>query len=78
MLGNIRVWDLRSCKQVIIPDGIERIGNQWFWRADVENVTIPASVWEIGADAFYKCKELKKVIFTGDSRLEKIGSGCFC
>ena len=76
-LGNIKIWDLRTLRDVVIPDGVERIGNHWFWGSDTESVTIPASVREIGECAFYKCKMLKKIIFTDTSQLEKIGSGCF-
>ena len=39
---------------------------------------IPASVKEIGVDTFYGCSSLKSVVFAEDSKLEKIGSGCFC
>ena len=56
MIGNMRVWDLRKLKHVTIPDGAEKVGNHWFWGAEVESVTIPASVREICAEAFYGCK----------------------
>ena len=46
-------------KDVVIPEGIEKIGNHWFWGSGIESVTVPASVREIGPDAFYKCKSLK-------------------
>ena len=40
-------------------------------------MTIPASVTEIGAEAFCNCKQLKRVIFAGDSKLERIGYDAF-
>ena len=46
-------------KEIISPEGTEKIGNHWFWGSGIESVTVPASVKEIGADAFYKCKSLK-------------------
>ena len=55
MAGNTRVWDLRELKEVVIPEGVERIGNYWFYGCEVESVIIPASVKEIGARAFCKC-----------------------
>ena len=67
MVGSVRVWDLRSSKEIVIPDGAERIGNCWFWGSGVESVEIPASVREIGADAFGNCKTLKKVTFAEGS-----------
>ena len=40
-------------------------------------MTISASVREIGFSAFRNCKNLKCVIFTPGSRLEKIREQCF-
>ena len=77
MIGNIRVWDLRNCKEVIIPEGTERIGNHWFYRCGIESVEIPVSTRYIGACAFRNCENLNRVVFAEDSRLAKIGSGCF-
>ena len=63
MAGNVKVWNLRDCKQVVIPNGIERIGNYWFWGSEVESVEISASVREIGIEAFCNCKGMRKVVF---------------
>lgn len=38
---------------------------------------VPASVREIGADAFYGCKSLKHVRLQECSALEKVGIRCF-
>lgn len=35
MLGSRRVWKFRGIRRVIIPDGIEKIGNHWFWGSNV-------------------------------------------
>lgn len=77
MTGNTRVWDLRRLKSVVIPEGVERIGNCWFWGSEVESVELPASVREIGTDAFCDCQRLKCVTIAPGSRLEKIGAGSF-
>ena len=63
VLGNTRIWDLRKLKNVVIPDGVERIGNYLFWGSNIESVTIPASVKEIGEGTFCRCKKLKRVTF---------------
>lgn len=55
LAGDTKVWDLRNLKQVVIPEGVERIGNHWFYDTDVESVKIPASVTEIGTEAFCNC-----------------------
>ena len=77
LFGRPRVWDLRKQRDVVIPEGTEKIGKKWFWGADVESVMIPASVKEIGTDAFRYCKQLKCVSFAEGSRLEKLGASCF-
>lgn len=77
MAGNAKVWDLRKQKNIVIPDGVERIGNQWFWGCEVERVTVPDSVREICADAFSECKNLRDVVFQGQSKLKIIGKGAF-
>lgn len=77
LVRGINVWNLREQKNIVFPEGIERIGNHWFWGASIESVTIPASVREIGADAFCYCKKLKSVAFAEGSRLEKLGAYCF-
>ena len=64
-------------KEVVIPEGTEKIGNHWFCDSEVESVTIPASVGEIGTDAFYGCRSLKSVVFAEGSLLKKIGPGNF-
>ena len=59
MVGDKKIWDLRNCKYVVIPERMERIGNHWFWGSGIKYVTVPASVREIGVDAFYGCESLK-------------------
>ena len=77
MVGEVKLLDLRNCKQIVIPDGIERIGNHWFWGSLVEHVTIPASVREICVNAFCICEKLKDVIFAEGSRLKVIEREAF-
>ena len=64
-------------KNVVIPEGTEKIGNHWFWGSGIESVTVAASVREIGADAFCNSKSLRQITFAEGSRLEKIGRSCF-
>lgn len=77
MAGNARVWDLREQQNVIIPDGVEKIWNYWFYGTSIESVEIPASVREICPNAFCRCKMLRRVFFAAGSRLEKLERACF-
>lgn len=57
---------------------IERIGQGSFNNnCDLAKVTIPASVKEIGANAFKGCHDLKSVTFTDASTITSIGSDAF-
>ena len=77
MAGQAHVWDLRELKDVVIPDGVERIGDRWFWGSGIESVAIPASVRKIGTEAFCRCEGLWSVVFVGESAMEEIGDRCF-
>ena len=54
---------LRELKKVVVPDGAERVGSYWFWASHVESVEIPASVAEVGVEAFCNCARLKRLVF---------------
>ena len=77
-VGGQRLWDLRVQKEVVVPEGIEEIGNYWFASSDIESVLIPASVRNLGTEAFRGCRRLRRVELAEGSRLEAIGKQCFC
>ena len=54
----VSVWGLRKLRDVVIPEGTEKIGGYWFWGSRIKSVEIPASVTEIGTCAFHGCKWL--------------------
>ena len=56
MVGDRLLWDLRRLKDLVIPDGAQEIGEEWFMNSGVESVVVPASVEEIWAYAFYSCQ----------------------
>ena len=39
--------NLRKQKNMVIPEGVQVFGEQWFNNSEIENITIPASVTEI-------------------------------
>lgn len=67
LAGSMRAWDLRKLRNVVIPEGAEKIGSCWFWRTDVESVEISGSVREIGANAFFSCEKLEMLTFKNTS-----------
>ena len=47
--------------KLVIPDGVQRIGNAAFYGSSISAITIPASVKAIGASAFSGCQQLRNV-----------------
>ena len=54
---------------------MKKIGACCFEKSGLEEIVLPASVKEIGARAFYYCKQLKNVQL--NEGLEKLGSNAF-
>ena len=77
VVGGMPLWDVRALRDVVIPDGVEAVGERWFCGSSVESVTIPASVEEVGPYAFCDCRRLAKLVFGGASRLKTIGLRAF-
>lgn len=76
-VGDRALWDMRVLKEVVIPDGVERIGCYWFTDTDIISVYVPKDVREIQREAFYSCKNLRQVTFAEGSMLEKICESSF-
>ncbi|MBR2341017.1 MAG: leucine-rich repeat protein [Clostridia bacterium] len=53
-------------KELIIPEGVEKIGYAAFSNVKIKKVVIPASVTEISAYAFAGCTNLETVVFLCD------------
>lgn len=67
-----------SLKEIYIPEGVKEIGDRAFYECDkLAEVKIPASVTAIASSAFWQCSALKKLVFSGGSLLESIGTHAF-
>ena len=69
VIGDKFIWEFRGLREIVIPDGFERIWDSQFCDSGIESVTIPASVREICEKAFYNCKRLKSVTFESSGLL---------
>lgn len=74
---DVSIWTLRCLRVVAIPEGPVRIGNHWFSSSWVEDVTVPASVREVGTEAFFRCAGLKRLRFAAGSELTGVGVASF-
>lgn len=74
--SNILIKYNGNDKKVIIPDGIESIGDSAFeWCEDIEEAVLPYGITAIGDDSFYGCKKLKKINLP--DTLKSIGNRAF-
>ena len=65
MLGNYFIWDLPELREIVIPDGVEKVEDYQLYNGNVKSVTISASVREICPNAFCDCRKLMNVVFKG-------------
>ena len=67
MIGNKMLWDPRGLKSVCLVEGLEKLGSYWFCRSQIESISIPVSVREIGVETFCGCERLRDVLI--DARI---------
>ena len=77
MTGDFRVWGLKDQKRVVVPDGVEKVGDCWFCRYGVESLVVPDSVRELRAHAFDGCERLGEVVFASGNCLELVENKAF-
>lgn len=77
VVGSASLSACRALKDVSLPDGLLRVGSEWFLNSGVESVSVPESVLEIGRMTFSGCEGLRNVVFRGNSSLRKLGNDCF-
>ena len=76
LLGHGVFYNCTGLKAVSLPENLEAIPAGLFEQAGLETFVIPASVTEIGEDAFRSCPLLAQVAFEG-RRLIRIGEEAF-
>ena len=78
MVGARPLGAYRGVVELELPDGLGIIGDGWFTGCvHMKSAVIPATVTEIGREAFYDCEHLSSVVFKGQSQLRSIEAGAF-
>lgn len=71
-------YTVKGIERLYFAEGIEIIGNMAFnYQTKLSMLDFPASVKEIGRNAFYNCSAVTQLNFPQDSRLEILYSNCF-
>ena len=60
---------------IVIPEGVETIGNQVFQNRQIKSVLFPSTLKKIGKESFRECRKLNKIIFP--NKLIEIGEEAF-
>lgn len=68
---------IENVRQIRLPERLRVVSEGWFAGSRIEEVFIPASVKFLDREAFRDCAHLKKVVFSENSRLERVQARCF-
>lgn len=52
----------KGLEYIVIPEGMEHVGNRTFLRTDLHSVTLPSTIKIIGENAFEGCGYLKEIV----------------
>lgn len=63
--------------EIVLPEGVETIARECFWRSNFKRLSLPASLKSIGKESFRDCTELNSIEFSEQSSLEKIEERAF-
>ncbi|RBI35234.1 leucine-rich repeat domain-containing protein, partial [Metamycoplasma hominis] len=58
-IGESAFFGCKNLNEVILNEGLEKIGAETFYHTNIGSITIPGSIKEIGERAFFGCKNLK-------------------
>lgn len=77
-IGDLAFSEVKGLEAFTVPEGIVRIGEGAFWESSLTEISIPASVTELGESAFENCQSL--VAFDLPVNVTNVGasllSGC--
>ena len=74
-IGEAAFFECTSLTELVLPEGVEEIGDSAFYNSGLETVKLPSTAQVINNRAFYGCKSLKDVQV--NDRLAVIGKFAF-
>lgn len=66
----------KGLEYIVIPEGLEHVGNRTFLKTDLHSVTLPSTIKIIGENAFERCGYLKEIVIN-TSEAVTIEKGAF-
>lgn len=66
-----------NLSSIVLPPQVEMIGEYCFQQIGISLLSVPANIKEIQKGAYKGCSNLKTVVFSNESVLEKIGEKAF-
>ena len=77
-IGDYAFYNTPLCKVEFGREWLFRIGNGAFMGCtELDSVTIPGCVMEIGSRAFYRCYKLHHLVIEDNENLTELPDGCF-
>ena len=75
-IGSHAFFMCNNLESVSLPDGVTTIGDRAFWQTSLKNITIPASVTQIGdtiKEVFYQCYDLENItVASGNTAYQSV------
>lgn len=75
--NNLFILQNAGVTEIEITGDVTSIPDYLFACTDIKEITIPSSIGIIGAKSFYNCRDLKSIVFEGDSKIETVGIYAF-
>lgn len=68
-------WDFANIEEFVVPEGVTKIGEDWFLCCDAEKIALPSTLEEISPYAFCSCYA-KKINIHKENKHFKFENGC--
>ncbi len=76
-IGDFAYYSCEAVQNIVLPEGLGKIGDYAFYHNTVREITVPDSVTSIGSHAFTYSENLETLTFGANSKLRSIGDYAF-
>lgn len=72
-IGERAFYENQQLQSVVLPEGLETIGDEAFWGVGLETVSLPSGLQTIGEKALFICPNLKEVYYPANLDISSAG-----